>query len=92
MILKPVLTEKSLNEAKRGSYTFRVDRRMNKGQIRKAIEEVFGVHVIKIRTISERGEAKRTWMGKSKVIKPSKKAIVRLKEKEKIDLFETKGK
>lgn len=90
MKIIPVLTEKSLDQAKEGNYTFWVDRRLNKNQIRKLIEEAFGVHVIRVRTINVRGETKRTFQGRKTVIKPRKKAMVTLKEKEKIDLFETK--
>lgn len=88
MRLKPVLTEKSMSEAKKGIYTFWVERGMNKNQIRKAVEDVFGVNVVKVRTINVAGETKRTFRGEKRVIKPRKKAMVTLKEKEKIDLFE----
>ncbi len=90
MKLKPVISEKSLELAKSGKYTFRVDRGLKKGQIEKLIEEVFKVHVKKVRTINVRGENKRTMAGRKRKIQPSKKAIVTLGEKEKIDLFETK--
>ncbi len=92
MKIIPVLTEKSLAQAKEGNYTFWVDRKLNKNQIRKLIEEVFGVQVTRVRTINVRGEIKRTFRGRKIVIKPRKKAIVTLKGKEKIDLFETKKK
>ncbi|MCK4588600.1 50S ribosomal protein L23 [Candidatus Woesebacteria bacterium] len=90
MRIIPVLTEKSLDQAKEGNYTFWVDRRLNKNQIRNLVEETFGVHVVRVRTMNVRGEAKRTLRGRKMTIKPRKKAIVILKEKEKIDLFETK--
>ena len=90
MRIAPVLTEKSLNEAKEGNYTFWVDRRMNKNQIRGLVEETFEVHVTRVRTITVPGETKKTFRGRKVVVKPRKKAIVTLKEKEKIDLFETK--
>ena len=90
MLLKPVLTEKSMEEAKNGNYTFWVDRGLNKHQIKRLIGEVFSVTVVNVRTINLRGEKKKTYQGKVKIIKPRKKAIVTLKEKEKIDLFEEK--
>lgn len=90
MKLTPVLTEKSLSLAKEGNYTFWVDRRMNKNQIKRMVEEAFGVHVVRVRTINMRAEVKRTIRGRKRVIKPKKKAIVTLKEKEKIDLFDVK--
>jgi large subunit ribosomal protein L23 len=92
MLLKPLLTEKSMADAKKGNYTFWVDKRMNKHQIKKLIGEMFGVTVVNVRTINLRGEKKKTYRGKIKIIKPRKKAIVVLKEKEKIDLFEEKKK
>jgi len=88
MKLIPVLTEKSMSEAEKGNYTFFVERNMNKGQIKKAVEEAFGVNVVKVRTMNVVGEEKRTIRGRKKIIKPKKKAMVTLKEKEKIDLFE----
>jgi large subunit ribosomal protein L23 len=89
MKLIPVLTEKSLNEAKKGNYTFWINKRLNKNQIKKLISEIFGVHVVRVRTVNVEGEVKRTLRGRKQVIQPRKKAIVILKEKEKIDLFES---
>jgi large subunit ribosomal protein L23 len=86
----PVLTEKTLQDAKDGKYTFWVDRRLNKSQIRKIIGEIFGVTVKKVRTINVSGEMKRTTTGRKRQIKPKKKAIVELEGKDKIDLFEDK--
>jgi large subunit ribosomal protein L23 len=88
MKLTPVLTEKSMSEAEKGNYTFFVKQNMTKGQIKKAIEGTFDVHVTRVRTMNVVGEVKKTLMGKKKIIKAKKKAIVTLKEKEKIDLFE----
>ena len=91
-MLEPIVTEKSTKLAEEGKYTFRVSIGLNKFQIRKLIEDVFGVHVTDIRTAKIAGEKKRTAQGRQRIIKPFKKAIVTLKEKEKIDLFETKKK
>jgi large subunit ribosomal protein L23 len=88
MKLEPVFTEKSLNEAKKGNYTFRVDRSLNKNQIKELVEKVFGVNVVNVRTQNEKKEQKRTVSGRKRVIMPRKKAVVSLKEKEKIDIFE----
>lgn len=86
--IEPVLTEKSMKDAKDGKYTFRVPRGFNKYKIRELVEKTFGVNVTKVRTMREAGEIKRLMTGKTRIIKPRKKAIVTLKEKEKIDLFE----
>lgn len=88
MKLEPVLTEKSLKDASLGNYTFKVDPRMTKHQIKKMVEDTFGVKVTNVRTMNEAGEVKRTLFGRKKVIQPRKKAIVSLAEKEKIDIFE----
>lgn len=90
MKLTPVLTEKGLEEAKKGKFTFWVDRRTTKHKIKKIVDEVFGVNVTRVRTMNYAGETKRTVMGRKRIIQPRKKAIVTLKGKEKIDLFETK--
>ena len=87
MKLTPVLTEKSMSEAKKGNYTFFVGRDMNKRQIRKVIEDLFEVKVVKVRTMNIVGEVKRTNMGKKKTIMSKKKAMVTLEGKDKIDLF-----
>jgi large subunit ribosomal protein L23 len=88
MKLEPIITEKTLNAAKDGEYTFRVSVGLNKHQIKALVERVFGVHVVNVRTMNVAGEIKKTYTGRRKTIKPSKKAIVKLKEKEKIALFE----
>jgi large subunit ribosomal protein L23 len=92
MKLEPVITEKSLEEAKNGNYIFFVDRNLNKSQIKRLINKTFDVNVVSVRTINVSGAKKRTFRGRKKIIMPKKKAIVRLKDKEKIDLFEEKKK
>lgn len=92
MKLEPIITEKTLGLAKKGKYTFKVRVGMRKHQIKKLVEEVFEVHVKKIWTMNVKGENKKTMRGRKKKIMPSKKAIVTLGGKEKIDLFETKEK
>jgi len=87
MKLRPVLTEKSMDEAKKGNYTFFVEKNMNKRQLRRMIEEIFGVSVVKVRTMNVVGEVRRTNTGKKRTIKPKKKVIVTLEGKDKIDLF-----
>ncbi len=90
MKLEPVITEKSLELAKKGKYTFKVGIGMRKGQIRQLISEVFNVHVKTVRTMNFKGEEKRTLTGRKRRIMPVKKTIVTLAEKEKIDIFENK--
>ena len=81
------LTEKGTRQTdSNNQYTLMVDRRANKYQIKKAVEDVFKVKVVKINTLNVRGKARRqntTQAGKS----PDwKKAIVTLKEGDKIVL------
>ena len=92
MKLLPLLTEKSLNEAKKGNYTFWVDMGMNKAQIKKAVEEIFGVNVSRVRTMNYKGRREKNFKGRIRRISPRKKAMVTVGEKEKIDLFETETK
>lgn len=92
MRLEPIITEKTLDLAKKGKYTFRVGVGMRKHQIKKLVDEVFGVHVKKVWTMNVKGENKRTLRGRKKKVMPFKKAIVTLGDKEKIDLFDTKEK
>jgi large subunit ribosomal protein L23 len=92
MYIKPVLTEKSLNEAKKGKYTFFVEPSLNKFQIKRLINETFDVHVVSIKSLKSKREVKRIYTGRKRIIQPKKKTIVTLKEKEKIDIIETKKK
>ena len=90
MKLIPILTEKSLNQAKKGNYTFWVDRGMSRYQIKKLVNGLYDVHVKRVRTINVSGETKRSLQGRKRIIQPRKKAIVILSEKEKIDAFVVK--
>ena len=92
MKLIPVLTEKSLEQAKAGSYTFWVDSGLTKREIKEAIEKVFKVNVTGVKTINYKSRRERDFRGKIKQILSRRKAIVRLQEKEKIDLFEVEKK
>lgn len=88
MIIKPIFTEKSLREAKLGNYTFHVDPGMAKKRIAAEIAEIFGVRVVKVRTIKTGGEKGRNARGRNFSIKAGKKAIVTLKDGDKINIFE----
>ncbi|HLE49294.1 MAG TPA: 50S ribosomal protein L23 [Patescibacteria group bacterium] len=90
MKIKPVLTEKSLNEAKRGKYTFYVSKNLNKYQIKNLISGAFGVTVTSVKTMIKRGLIRKNYLGRKISKTAIKKAVVTLKDKEKIDLFESK--
>lgn len=92
MILEPIITEKTTKLSSDGKYTFRVEKTLNKYQIKELVEKVFKVKVKNVKTLKVSGENKRTMRGRKKIIKPTKKAIVTLEGKDKIDLFESKKK
>ena len=71
-----------------GNYTFRVEPRMDKKRIAVEIAKIFGVKVIRVRTIKTGGEKGRNARGRNFSNLAGKKAIVTLKEGDKIDIFE----
>ena len=91
VLVRPVLTEKvNLQMEKSGRYTFQVDKQANKLEIKKAVEEFYGVKVAEVNTVVVPGKNKTryTKAGFLKGVKPSyKKAIVTLAEGDSIDLF-----
>jgi len=87
-MLKPVFTEKSLKFAKEGKYTFWVDGSADKAGIKSEIARTFGVKVIRIRTIKVGNEVGRNAKGNKFVKIGGKKAVVTLKDGDKIDIFE----
>ncbi len=88
VIIRPVITEKSMTGIANKVYTFRVASEAGKIEIAKAVEELFGVQVAKVNTISVRGRSRR--VGRSSGYTSDwKKAIVTLKEGSKaIEFFE----
>ncbi len=87
IILAPVVSEKSYDLIeKNNTYTFEVDPRSNKGQIKDAIETVFDVRVLRVNTMNRRGKTKRTGykLGRRKNVK---RAVVTLAPGDSIDLF-----
>jgi len=88
LIIRPIITEESMNDMAFGKYTFEVDRRANKSEIKKAVEEIFDVKVKKVNTMNILGKEKR--MGVHVGRRPSwKKAIVTLTEdSDSIEFFE----
>jgi large subunit ribosomal protein L23 len=87
IIIKPVVTEKSMNLLADNKYTFVVDKRSNKTEIKNAIEAIFKVKVDKVSTMIIKGKPKR--MGKFEGrTSDRKKAIISLQPGNKIKLFE----
>jgi large subunit ribosomal protein L23 len=85
ILLKPVVSEKSYGLLDEGKYTFLVDPRANKTEIKIAIEQVFGVKVDSVNTLNRQGKTRRTRTGTGKR-KDTKRAIVTLREGT-IDIF-----
>lgn len=91
IILKPIITEKSLNDASVGRYTFEVPTWADKKSIKERVRDVFSVEPIEIKTSIYKGKPKRVLRTRLKVEgKKWKKAIVELKSGQKIALFEVK--
>lgn len=88
--LKPVITEKSLSDAKTGNYTFIVNLNLGKEEIKRLIEKTFKVKVRNIRTIRYKSEIRRNYLGRKIKKTGFKKVVVSLSGKDKIDLFEEK--
>ena len=88
LIISPVVSEKSYAAVASKRYSFFVDLRAKKGEIKKAIEEIFNVTVIKISTMNIKSKPKR--LGRSVGRNSRKKrAVVTLGKKDKIDFFES---
>jgi large subunit ribosomal protein L23 len=88
IIFQPVVSEKSYDlVSDNNSYTFIVDRRSNKTEIKLAIQKIFDVKVDSVNTMNRKGKQKRTgWtVGKRK---DTKRAVVTLADGESIDVFE----
>lgn len=81
------LTEKGARQSEKyNQYTFMVDKRANKFQIKKAVEELFKVKVVKVNTMNVRGKLRRQQTIQAGKSPDWKKAIVTLKEGDKIVL------
>ncbi len=87
IIIEPVVSEKSYALMADGKYTFRVDDRAHKTQVKHAVEEVFEVSVIAVRTQTVRSKPKRRGLHSGKT-RSWKKAIVKLAPGDRIELFE----
>ena len=88
IVKKPIITEQSMENVADKVYVFEVAKDANKIEIRKAIEEIFGVKVAKVNTMNVPGKEKR--MGVHSGFRPDwKKAVVRLTDESKtIEFFE----
>jgi len=89
VIRRPCVTEKSIMSSEEANkVVFDVDTRSNKLQIKKAVQDLFGVTVMKVNTMRMPG--KRVRMGRHVGVRPPwKKAVVTLKEGDHIEFFES---
>jgi len=88
VIKRPVITERSMNDLNDKKYTFEVDVRANKTQVKQAVEEIFGVKVEKVNIMNYKGKFKR--MGKyTGYTNKRRKAVVKLTEdSQEIEIFQ----
>jgi large subunit ribosomal protein L23 len=88
VIFRPVVSEKSYAGIEANTYTFLVDKRSNKTEIKEAIQQIWNVQVVSVRTLNRKGKVKRRrfTMGKRA---DEKRAIVTLAEGDSIEIFET---
>ena len=89
VIIKPIVSEKSYNLIDNGKYTFEVDPRANKTEIKLAIEKIFDVTVSSVNTINRQGKTRKTRFGMGRR-KDTKRAIVTL-SRGTIDIFTAVG-
>ena len=87
IIISPVVSEKSYALIAQNKYTFRVHPRAHKTQIRRAVEEIFDVGVVEVRTIKMPSKPKRRGVHQG-TTRSWKKAIVQLAPGDRIELFE----
>ena len=84
-ILNPFVTEKSTNLSEMNKVVFKVNRSANKSSVKKNIEKIFKVNVVKINIINKQSRFKKS-RGKKVKVQGYKKAIVTLKKGQNIDL------
>ncbi len=90
IVIRPVVSEKSYGALERNSYTFLVEPRANKTEIKEAIQQIWNVRVLSVNTIKRKGKVKRTRLGIGR--RPDqKRAMVTLAPGDSIEIFEAKG-
>jgi large subunit ribosomal protein L23 len=91
IVLRPVISEKSMDETQRGKYTFRVHSDANKFQVKQAIEELFKVDVVTINVLTTKAKEKSRNRRRARIkgfTSPWKKAVVTIASGQKIEFFE----
>jgi large subunit ribosomal protein L23 len=88
VIIRPIVSEKSYAGLEQNVYTFLVDKRANKTEIKEAVQRIWDVQVSSVRTLNRKGKVKRRRFTKGK--RPDeKRAIVTLVAGDSIEIFET---
>ncbi len=87
VIIRPVVSEKSYAGIEENTYTFLVDRRANKTEIKEAVQQIWNVQVTSVRTLNRKGKVKRRRYTTGKRA-DEKRAIVTLVEGDSIEIFE----
>jgi len=89
IIIRPIITERAMSSASKKKYVFEVAPTAGKIEIKKAVEEIFGVKVKSVNTLAVKGKEKRVGGGRSGMTKDWKKAYVQLAADSKtIEFFE----
>jgi len=91
IVVRPIVSEKSMDHTHRGKYTFRVDADANKLQIKQAVEELFKVDVVTVNVLTTKSKEKVRGRGRGRTIgrtSPWKKAVVTLASGQSIEFFE----
>jgi large subunit ribosomal protein L23 len=87
-IIRPVITEKSMGQATKSTFSFIVNKSASKELIKKHVEKEFSVNVTNVSTVTMKGRVKRVGQRRMEVkVSPLKKAIVTLKDGQKISMF-----
>jgi len=86
LIKNPLITEKATAESSLGKYTFLVDKKANKPEVKKAVENIYKVKVVDVNVINTKPKTRR--LGRATGVKPGyKKAIVTLAAGQKLDIL-----
>ena len=91
VVLRPVISEKSMDQTQRGKYTFRVHSGANKLQVKQAVEALFKVEVVEVNVLTTKPKEKvrNRQRGRTRgFTSPWKKAVVTLAKGDKIEFFE----
>lgn len=91
ILKRPIVTEKMTEMQEKGHYAFEVDRDANKIEIARAVEKKFNVTVVNVRTMRQKGKTKSQLTRRGRFAGRTsswKKAVVRLKEGDKIEFFQ----